>query len=106
MDQDHGLVLLEDVVILVHVSAVVLITVVVVEDQEEDFNREHHKTFLDLHPSSTQKEITDSEVVEVIAAVVILVKGKFNFFIILFGTMIFRGARGMGRGGRGRGGQW
>ena len=109
VDQDRGSVHPEDVVILVHVSVVVLITAVVVADHEEDFNREHPKTIHDLHPSSTQKEVTDSEaaVEAAIEAAVILVKGKFNFFIILFGTMIFRGARGMGRGGRGRGGgQW
>ena len=82
VDQDRGSVHPEDVVILVHVSVVVLITAVVVADHEEDFNREHHKIILDLHPSSTQKEVTDSEaaVEAVIEAAVILVKGKFNFF--------------------------
>ena len=80
MDPDHGLVLLVGVVISVHVFVAVLITGVVVVDHEEDFNPEHRKIILDLHLSSTQKEITDSEAVEVIVVVEILVKGKFKVF--------------------------
>lgn len=81
VDQDHGLVLQADAVILVHVFVVVPIIAVVAADHEEDFNQEHHKIILDLHLSSTQKEVTDLEVAEVIVAVVILVKGKFKFLL-------------------------
>ena len=106
MDQDHALDLPVDVEILVRVSVAAPITAAVEADHAEDFNPEHRKTFLDLRLNSTQKEVTDSEAVEVIAVAVILVKGKFKIFIILSARVIFRGARGMGRGGRGRGGQW
>ena len=81
VDQDHGLVLQGDVAILVHVFVVVPIIAVVVADHEEDFNQEHRKIILDLHLSSTQKEVTDLEVAEVIVAAVILVKGKFKFLL-------------------------
>ena len=106
MGPDRGLVHLVGVAISVHVFAAVLITAVAGVEHEEGFNLEHRKIILDLHLSSTQKEITDSEAVEVIVVVEILVKGKFKVFIILSARVIFRGARGMGRGGRGRGGQW
>ena len=80
MVPDHGLVLLVGVVISVHVFVAVLIIGAALVDLEEDFNPEHRKIIPDLHLSSTQKEITDSEAVEVIVVVAILVKGKFKVF--------------------------